>query len=1003
MNHSTPQTDERGKTGGFLKRILRLFDHDAGSLSADGAARDRSYLIWTFLIPFSFMLIIYALDGVFPFGDRSVLILDLNGQYIGFYEALRDWIYGEGSLLYSFARSLGGEMMGIYAYYIASPFAFLVALFPEGFMTEALFFIFVLKVGLSGLTFGYYVHRNRLAAPLPTVFFSAMYALCAYAVVMQHNSMWIDNLILLPLITLGIESLIKYRRFRLFVFSLALALLSNFYIGYMTCIYVAIYFFYYTVAYSEGGRTDPLGERRHFLRSFVRIAFYSALAIGIAAIILLTAYYSLGFGKSEFTQPNFEPFIRFTPIEFFTKMLVGSYDTVEPSGLPIVYCGVLTLLLLPLYFANRRFSKRERIATAALLGIFYFSFSINTIDILWHGGQAPNWLNYRYSFIFCFLLLITACRALARIKDIPRNAVLSFGVVLLAFVVLAAACGFSYFNWIAALISAVLIALFTGLLYFIRKGSFDCRRICSLALALAVFCEVLGAGIHNLYMLHMDVGAVDRESYTSYHETMSDAVNWVKEYDTGFYRMETVNHRVTNDVMELGYRGVTNSTSTLNHKTLTFLNRLGLLSTSHWSQYKGSTMAVDSLLGIRYVIATTAKRPSGTYEQIYRNYTNLVYRNPYALPIAYAVKAGTNSYDFTENIYSPLTQINRLVGTMLGEDVILYEALPILSEDYSGLTYTYVLDGDKEYVGLESDVYYENQEAYDAGEFYGKELYAPDASITYTVAAEKAGHIYFYVPTAYKNEVGIYMKDTYIGNLFGSDSDHLYDLGEFEAGEVAEVTLRMDKCVYFYYLKDEALFYYENTDAVAEAMSSLGENGISLTDFREDMFCGHITVTEERPVVLTTIPYDAGWIVTVDGQPIEPYETLDALLAFEPGVGTHEIRLEYRPNAYVFGGTVSLISLAVFLLFIAYEFALRRRCLRLRAGSVIARLSDVFFFTENRLPEEPNYLSDEEMDRAEAAGAVIEIGEEKNVSETQETSTPDAESEFSAEEEKDHE
>ena len=76
-----------------------------------------------------------------------------------------------------------------------------------------------------------------------TVGFSTLYALCAYAVVMQHNTMWIDNLIYLPLILLGVENIIKNGKYKMFIITLSLAIMSNFYIGYMTCIFVALYIF----------------------------------------------------------------------------------------------------------------------------------------------------------------------------------------------------------------------------------------------------------------------------------------------------------------------------------------------------------------------------------------------------------------------------------------------------------------------------------------------------------------------------------------------------------------------------------------------------------------------------------------------------------------------------------------------------------------------------------------------------------------------------------------
>ena len=947
-----------------LTRLLRrLFSGPDSEIRPDGK-RDVSYLIWCFLIPFSLMLLIYVLDGVYPFGDRSVLVLDLNAQYVGFYEALRAWIYGDGSLLYSFARSLGGEMMGIYAYYIASPLSYIVALFPDGYMTEALFFLFILKTGLCGLTFGYYLHKNRISGKCATLFFSVMYALSAFAVVMQHNSMWIDNLILLPLITLGLESLIKYRRFLLFTITLALALLSNFYIGFMTCVFVAVYFFFYLFTYTEQGYNNPLGERNHFLRALLRTGLYSVIAVGGAAIILLTAAYSLSFGKTSFSVPDYSFYLRFTPIEFFAKLLPGSYDTVEPQGLPFVYCGSLILLLVPLYFCNTRFSARQRIGTGILLLFFYLCFSINTLDILWHGGQAPNWLNYRYSFIFCFLLLLTAARALTRLQDLAPRTILSVALLLLLCVILAAGSGLYFFPWLSAGIAAAVILLLAFLLYALRKApDLLTKRALSCLLSAVVLCEAFLSGVYHLYKLHMDVGAVSRDSYTEYHETTGAVIDWVKDFDTDFYRMETTYHRVTNDVMELGYRGLTNSTSTLNYKTIRFLARLGLLSTSHWSEYKGSTLALDSLLGIRYVLTPPSRSPGNTYVSVYTNRNHSVYQNPYALPIAYAVSDTVRSYDFS-SASSPLDAMNGIVSAMTGTDTMLYRPLQITNTVVENAERNDLIVNGVEYVELLSDVYLANREDYDVGVYAGQEFYAPDASISFTTTALRSGHVYFYTPTDYRNEAAIYVNGEYIGNIFGYTGDYLKDLGTFHSGDKITVTLKMEKCVFFYYRGDADLFFYEDTSAVTDAMLSLSQQGISLSDFREDYFHGNITTTEERPVVLTTIPYDAGWIVTADGKPVETFETLDALMAFTLSPGEHEITMLYRPQSYVLGLTISLVSLAALFMLAVYQFVLRRGFLRLKPNGVAAHLSSVFMNTDTGIPEEPDYLSDEQMQRA---------------------------------------
>lgn len=920
--------------------------------------RDRSYLIWTFLIPASIMLLVYAIDKVFPFGENSVLVLDLNAQYIGFFEALRDFAFGDGSMLYSFARSLGGEMMGIYAYYLASPLSYIVCLFPVAYITEALLTMFVLKAGLCGLTFGIYLHKKKHAAPMETIMFSALYALCSFAVVMQHNTMWIDNLILLPLITLGVESVIKYRRYRLFVVTLSLALLSNFYIGFMTCIYVLLYFFCYFYAFSEGGHHNPLHEKSHYIRALLRMAVYSLLSLAIAAIILLTVVYSLSFGKTSFTDPSYVPYLQFNPLAFFAKLLPGVYDTVEPQGLPFVFCGVITLLLVPLYFLNRHFSRAERISFGTLLGVFYASMSISSLDMLWHGGQAPNWLNYRYSFFLCFLLLVLASRAFARLGDVKTKTILSVAVVLLTLVALTAAMNYAFFTATDAILAAALLLTFTALLVGMRAYGGRARQYLAILMLCVVLAELLYNGTSQIAALHEDVGATSREEYREYGEDMGASVEQVKQTDDGFYRMEVLYHRVVNDVMELGYRGLTNSTSTLNASTIAFLHRVGLLSTSHWSEYFGSTMALDSLLGIRYVVLPSGIQLNAVYEEYHATDDHVTYRNPYALPIAFACADDIREVDMALRS-SPLLRQNAIIRALLGgEAEDCYLPLP------STFTYENILAEVMEWNGVEyhalySDVYIENEEAILNGSVYADDLKAPRSGITFTTTVPQDGLLYFYIETEFQNELDMYINGVYDGVLYGNEDDFVKGLGSYRAGDEVTVTLKMEECSYFRFPTDTVAFYLEDTEATINNLTALGENGLSLTDFNEDYFLGQITTTAERPNVQTTIPYDAGWIVTVDGVRADTYATMDALLAFDTTSGSHTIEMVYRPTCYVLGKAVSIIGVLLFLALVTVEELWRRNLLKPAEGSAAYRLLDVFFCKEKMSCEHSDLSMDE--------------------------------------------
>ena len=89
------------------------------------------YYIAAFLIPALLTFIAYALFGAYPFNGRSVLTLDLNGQYVYYFEAIRDAFWGGRSALYSWERNLSGGFQGVIGDYLASPFTLIVILLPE--------------------------------------------------------------------------------------------------------------------------------------------------------------------------------------------------------------------------------------------------------------------------------------------------------------------------------------------------------------------------------------------------------------------------------------------------------------------------------------------------------------------------------------------------------------------------------------------------------------------------------------------------------------------------------------------------------------------------------------------------------------------------------------------------------------------------------------------------------------------------------------------------------
>ena len=859
-----------------------------------------SYLALTFILPVFLMYLIYLSMGIHPFGDGSVLVLDLNGQYVYFFEALRNKVMEGGSMLYSFSRALGGEFMGIYAYYVASPLSYIVCLFPKTKILEALLTLFLLKTGLCGLTFGYYLHKtSRRLNRYSVVMLSCLYALSAYCIVQQHNTMWIDCVMWLPLVTLGMENLIKYGKFKMFVFFLALSIWSNFYIGYMMCIYCAVYFFCYYFATAK--ENNPLGEKLHFIKSLFRMGVWSVIALGMAMGIILTAYYSLSFGKNDFSNPDFSPVSKFDFMDLLTKLFPGSYDTVRPEGLPFVYCGTLTLFLVPIYFLSKKIPDRKKIFAGIFIVFLVLSFSLSTADLVWHGFQRPNWLNYRYSFMLCFFLLVLASRAFEHIDSVPSKVFAGTAAVLVAFLFVIQKFDYEHVQdidtvWLSlAFVGLTLVML---CLHRVKANRETVSAIMVIFVCLELFCN----GLSNCLDLHDDVYYSSYSSYNNFIGKLTPAVRRLKEEDTSFYRFEKTKHRKTNDNMALGIRGLSNSTSTLNADTIKFLKQLGYASKSHWSKYLGGTPVTDSLLGIKYIISDQDLSHHHTAQFTEGDYT--VYLNENALSLAYGVTPQIVDVNM-EDGDDPFDRVNQLVSAMIGETVQVYTPVEAFDTSMVNMEETYIA-GHLKYTAVNSN---------------------REATLYYEFTAPMNGaEYYLYIPSDYPREMKLKVNGADNGTFYGNETTRIVSVGsDFAAGDTIKIGLSLVKPET--YIKDEGFcLYYIDYTTYEYAISRLKEVQFDIESFTEDSFYGTIFAPTDTQTILTTIPYDEGWKITVDGKEIEYFETLDALITFViDEQGEHEVTMEYRPESYRVGMTSTVVCSVLFLLLCLLDLIARKK------------------------------------------------------------------------------
>ena len=208
----------------------------------------------SFLFPFAILGTVFALHGVYPFGDRQALILDMGDQHYPFLNDFWHRIRGGNLAPWSWNAGLGSDYISLFAYYLASPLNLLTLLVPQALLREALTLILLVKIGLAGLFAGMFLRyanlryincqkkadvQTGLALPV----FSSLYALCGFTLGYYTQTIWFDSFALLPLVIFGLLALLREGKFILYTVSLALAVFANFYNGFYICIFIVITFF----------------------------------------------------------------------------------------------------------------------------------------------------------------------------------------------------------------------------------------------------------------------------------------------------------------------------------------------------------------------------------------------------------------------------------------------------------------------------------------------------------------------------------------------------------------------------------------------------------------------------------------------------------------------------------------------------------------------------------------------------------------------------------------
>lgn len=897
--------------------------------------RKWNYAALAFILPVCGLLIVRLICSIFFNGTYSLLYSDCYHQYYPFFLEFRRALRSGESLLYNWSVGMGMDYLGLVAYYLASPLNLVTVLLPEGMMVAYFSALMPIKLGFASLFFSIFLKKTFHKNDFSIVVFGCLYALCAWALGYQWNIMWLDTFALLPLVVLGTISLLNEKKFVLYTVSLFFSVVTNYYIGLFTCIFVFLVFVCYQICRWQGFKK--------FFGDLLRIAVFSVLAIGMTAFLELPAFAAL-----QTTQSSVNKFPTGFRINIADQQTwYGLFDAMRQvagngnllvtmtrkEGLPNIYCGLITNILAFLFLTCRQVKLRDKLCASFLLVFLNLSFIIRQLDYIWHGFHFTNQIPYRFSFLYSFVLLYMAYKAWLLRKDFkPWQILLSCGLSLC--LVLCSndmqSCidiitgETALLSWNSAsnitenlkdlckafampIVCIIFITLYAIALFLLQKKPalptgdtkqerrrwlrklLNHRRFCSSLLLCIVALELIvnlanfGVQFTGTSLSFYPRGKADSEAVFDYMREL--------ESDTLFYRAETAHSQTYNDGALNNYNGITAFTSSANVNVTQFMRTLGYGAKNTYNRYcfEESSPVANLFLDLKYMIERDGSVKENPYfDSIYTSGKVTLLKNNAYLPLGFLAEPQLINLEFDadDDYFGFQNELMRATSGISGD----------VWQPLDGTTLTIF--------GSQVDL-----NAYAETGYCYYTATSADSAITFSYTADKEGLMCFMLDQSKRNNFAVYVNGSSTPIYSETYSlPQMLSVCKVELGDVVEIkmtctkgdqgTINIDAAVL-----DEALF--------RNAYDILAASTLELTEFKSTFVEGTIQCDRDG-VLYTSIPQNGNWSATVDGEPAQTVLIGDTMLGLILSEGQHTVSFQYHNEAFSLGWKISLACLVIF-------------------------------------------------------------------------------------------
>ena len=805
--------------------------------------------------------LIYMLQKVSPFGNHSLLTIDFYHQYGPMMAELYNRVLNGSNLIYSFNMGMGLPFFRNFFNYLSSPFNIVLFLFKHKDLLTAYSIIIGLKAVLSAGTMSYYLN-NKFKKNYMFIALSILYAFCAYFTAYYWNIMWLDGLVMLPLVAYGIELLVNKNKILFYAISLVIMLFANYFIGFMICIFSVLYFICYLII-----KTDKF-DFKYIFKKCLYFGLASLLAGGICAIFLIPMYFALrSISATNDIFPKSQ-YYAFTFKDFIFNHFSGVGSTVLKSGIttaPNISVGVLPIALLIIFIINPKIDIKIKLCYIWFLIILVLSNIMAPLDFIWHAFHVPNDLPYRYSFIYSFIMIILSAYSIDKIKNVKSLYMGIIYVIMLIFITVMKYSDYENINDDMILMNYVIITI-SYLCYIIYHyfNKYSKYALIFMMLTAGLECVMV---VNNNWNIDQDMN-----SFYSDYDSIS------KDNDKDIYRLEKDDILTFNDPSWYDYYGMVTFSSMEYYNMAVMQYYLGMPGNEINSYYyRQNTPIYDMMFNLKYIIGDVK---GNNYDLFYEDNDTYVYRNKYNLGLMFGVSDKVKNWENNfQNV--PLNQNDFIYKTTDISDVL--KEVDYISE----IVYT---DDDKSIVKY--DIKNINDMIY---------LYPTSYNIDFIVVNNTLYYVndnYQYV-NDYSN-IQIYNYESYNERFIISEYCNNSDIDIYVA--------------YSAYYRDEFNIYKIDNDKLNDVYDILSKKKVDITYFSENYIKGEYTALNDE-VIYTSIPYDDGWEVYIDGIKQDSFDIGGALLGFDISSGKHIIELKYRIPYINVGLVISLLSLGGLVIF----------------------------------------------------------------------------------------